>query len=368
MSNVTALFQPLKLGPLTLKNRIFMSALTRSRSVPTNVPNAINGVLVTQQGTEWQNAPGIWNKEQVDAWKKVTDAVHDAGSVIFAQLWHLGRVSHPNAPEQIAAGVPVYAPSALAARGGKFRFLEGEPGYVTPTAIDDPWKLVALFKQAAINAKEAGFDGVEIHGANGYLVHQFLDSTSNQRTDQWGGSVENRSRFGLEVLKAAIDVWGADRVAIKLNPAAGYNDVGMPLEETIETFKYFIEEADKLGIAYFTLVRYADILNPEYDGEFLSKRGTIHDIIATYGPFVKKALVFSNAGFTPVEAAEHIESGKVAGVFFGFLWVTHPDVALRVKHGKPLDNAPDFQHLYGAGGDLESQRMGYTDYPAASYD
>ncbi len=166
MSNVAALFQPLKLGPLTLKNRIFMSALTRSRSVPTNVPNAINveyykqraqggaglivseGVLVTQQGTEWQNAPGIWNKEQVDAWKKVTDAVHDAGSVIFAQLWHcasirdwvvlitdqwftVGRVSHPNAPEQVAAGVPVYAPSALAARGGKFRFLEGEPGYVT---------------------------------------------------------------------------------------------------------------------------------------------------------------------------------------------------------------------------------------------
>ncbi|KAF9030309.1 FMN-linked oxidoreductase [Hymenopellis radicata] len=382
MSNVAALFQPLKLGPLTLKNRIFMSALTRNRSVPTNVPNAINaeyykqraqggaglivseGVLVTQQGSEWQNAPGLWNKEQVDGWKKVTDAVHDAGSVIFAQLWHVGRVSHPDAPEQIAAGVPVYAPSALAARGGKFRFLEGEPGYVTPTAIDDPWKLVALFKQAAINAKEAGFDGVEIHGANGYLVHQFLDSTSNHRTDQWGGSVENRSRFGLEVLKAAIDVWGADGVGIKLNPAGGYNDMGMPLEETIETFKYFIEEADKLGMAYFALVRYAEILDPEYDGK---RRATIHDIIPTYGPFVKKALVLANAGFTPVEAAEHIESGKVAGAFFGFPWVTHPDLALRVKHSKALDNAPDFPHLFGMGGDLESQRKGYTDYPIASY-
>ncbi|KAF8911322.1 hypothetical protein CPB85DRAFT_1375880 [Mucidula mucida] len=329
MSNVTSLFQPLQLGPLTLKNRIFMSALTRNRSVPTNVPNAVNveyykqraqggaGLIVSE---EWQNAPGIWNQEQVDAWKKITDAVHDAGSVIFAQLWHVGRVAHPNAPEQIAAGVPVYAPSALAARGGKFRFLEGEPGYVTPTAIDDPWKLVAVFKQAAINAKEAGFDGVEIHGANGYLVQQFLDSTSNQRTDQWGGSVENRSRFGLEVLKAAIDVWGAGRVAIKLNPAGGNNDIGMPL--------------------------YAAMFDPEYEGK---KRATVHDIVATYGPFIKKSLFFANAGFTPVEAAEHIESGKVAGVFFGFPWVTHPDLALRVKHGKALDNAPNFATLFGVG-------------------
>ncbi|KAE9400767.1 FMN-linked oxidoreductase [Gymnopus androsaceus JB14] len=359
------LFEPLRLGSLTLRNRVFMSALTRNRSVPTNVPNDLNleilvtscleyyqqraksagliiseGVLITPQGTEWPHAPGIWSQEQIAGWKKITDAVHKEGSFIFAQLWHLGRVSHPDAPEQIASGVPVYAPSAIAARGGKFRFLPGEPGYVTPTTIDDPTTLLDLFEQAAINAKNAGFDGIE-------------------------RSVANRARFGLLALQRLIKVFGKDRVGIKLNPAGGYNDMGMPLEETIETYSYFISEADKLEIAYIDLVRYADMLDPVIDG---AKRGTPHDILSTYGSLIKHAQVFSNAGFTGEEAAATVKAGQASGIFFGIPWITHPDLAQRLQFGKPLDNEIDFTTLYGKYYAPEAeQRKGYVDYPAADY-
>jgi len=372
-----ALFKPLQLvGPVSLQNRIVMSALTRSRSVPTNVPNSVNeeyyeqravggaglivteGTLIVQQGTEWPHAPGIWNKAQVEAWKNITDAVHAKGGAIFCQLWHVGRVAHPDMAEQVASGQPVYAPSAISAKGGKFRALPGTPGYVTPTAVEDPTIIVEQFRHAAVNAKEAGFDGVEVHGANGYLIHQFLDSTSNLRTDQWGGGPEGRARFGLEVLKAVSEVWGADRVGIKLSPGGGYNDMGMPLEETVETYSYFISEADKLGLAYICLVRYVANL----DG---AKRGTPHDIAATYSPLIKRSKIILNGGFTPHEAEEFVASGKADAIAFGFLWVTHPDVANRIQLGKPLDNVPNFPYLYGIGGDLDAQRQGYTDYPVA---
>ncbi|KAJ6547016.1 hypothetical protein B0H19DRAFT_1304703 [Mycena capillaripes] len=374
-----SLFTSLKLGSITIPNRIGMSALTRNRSTDT-VPNEImlkyyvqraasgtglivtEGTLITRQGTEWPVAPGIWDKAQVVEWKKITDAVHEAGSKIYCQAkCTVGRVSHPEAPEQIKAGVPVYGPSAISARGGKFRFLPGHPGYVTPTAIPDPRVIIAQFKQAAVNAKEAGFDGVELHGANGYIVHQFFDSTANQRTDEWGGSPENRARFALETLKALIEVFGPD-VSIKISPAGGYNDMGMPLQETIDTFGYFLREADKLGLSYVTLVRYSAALDPEFDGK---KRSTQHDVVATFHPFLTKTPIFVNCGVTPEEAEQLVSSGTAAGVFFGFAMVTHPDVAKRIKAGKPLDNAPNFAHLYGAEG--VDNAIGYTDYPEAVY-
>jgi len=381
-AEIAPLLSSVQLGPLALRNRVFMSALTRNRSVPTNVPNDVNleyyqqraksagliiteGVLITPQGSEWPHAPRLWSKEQVSAWKKITDAVHKEGSFIFAQIWHLGRVSHPDAPEQKLAGVPVYGPSAITARGGKFRFLPGHPGYVTPTAIDDPTVLLDLFEQAAVNAKEAGFDGVELHGANGYLVHQFLDSTSNLRTDSWGGSIANRAKFGLLALERLIKVFGKDRVGVKLSPGAGYNDVGMPVEETIETFGYFITEADKLGIAYFDVMRYTDMMNPTIDGK---KRGVPHDTVAAYGHLTKNAKFFSNAGWSPEEAASAVKDGKVEGVFFGTLWISHPDLAKRLEHGKPLDNPIDFTTLYGKYyASEEEQKKGYVDYPEAQY-
>ncbi|KAJ6537672.1 flavoprotein NADH-dependent oxidoreductase [Mycena capillaripes] len=374
---MSVLFKPLNLGNTTISNRIGMSALTRNRSTET-VPNEImlkyyvqrakggaglivsEGTLITRQGTEWPAAPGIWNSPQIQGWKKITDAVHEAGSKMYMQLGHGGRTCHPNAPEQIAAGVPVYAPSAISARGGKFRFILGSPGYFTPTEIADPTVLIAQFKQAAMNAKEAGFDGVELHGANGYLVHQFLDSTSNQRTDKWGGSPENRARFALETLEALIEVWGPN-VAIKVSPAGGYNDVGMPLQDTIDTFGHLLRETNKLGLSYVVLARYNAARDLEIDGK---KRGTPHDVVETFRSFLPDTPIFVNTGVTPSEAEELVGSGKVAGVFMGKNWISHPDVARRIKEGKPLDNPVDFAHLYGEEG--IDPELGYLDYKGAT--
>ncbi|KAJ7643553.1 hypothetical protein FB45DRAFT_1020389 [Roridomyces roridus] len=355
-----ALFTPLKVGSVTVPNRIGMSALTRSRSSAT-VPNDImkeyydqraaggaglivtEGILVTRQGTEWPDAPGIWNNEQVEGWKKIVDSVHASGSKIYAQLWHLGRVSHPQAPEQIAAGVPVYAPSAISARGGKFRHIEGSPGHVTPTVVPDPTTLIALYKEADINAKKAGFDGVEVHGASGYFIHEFIDSTSNTRTEQWGGSIENRARFALDTLKAVIEVFGPD-VAIKVSPAGGYNDMGMPLQETIDTFGYLLREAGKLNLAYVCLTRYSPWSDVEFDGK---KRATPHDVLETYAPFLCSTQIWANVRYTPEEVETTVSSGNAAGVFFGKAWIAHPDVGKRIQKGKPLNNALDFATFYG---------------------
>ncbi|KAF9526618.1 flavoprotein NADH-dependent oxidoreductase [Crepidotus variabilis] len=374
-----ALFTPLQVGTHTIQNRIGMSALTRNRATgtyPTELMKeyfvqrarggngliVTDGILITRQGTEWQNAPGIWDEKHISGWKTVTDGVHEAGSKIYAQLWHLGRISHPDAPEQKLAGVPVYAPSAISARGGKFRFLPGQPGYTTPTELDEStiWKLIGQYKQAAVNAKAAGFDGVELHGANGYLIAQFLDNSSNHRSDQWGGSAENRARFGLEVLKVFKKVFGQD-VAIRVSPAGGYNDVGMPIDDTIETFSYFLSEADKLGLAYITFIRYSSYFDIEIDGVH---RSTKFDVLETLRPFIKNAKVFLNAGVTPGEGQQYISEGKIDGIMIGFHMITHPDYANRVKNGKPLDNVPNYQYTQRNLSD-EDWYTGYTDYPFA---
>jgi 2,4-dienoyl-CoA reductase-like NADH-dependent reductase (Old Yellow Enzyme family) len=326
------------------------------------------GALISQQGTEWENAPGIWNKEQVIAWRKITDAVHAEGGVMFCQLWHVGRLAHPDAPEQKASGAPVYAPSAIVARGytRKFRFLPGTPGYVMPTAIEDPRELVELYRNGAVNAKEAGFDGVELHGGFGYLIHQFLDSTSNQRTDSYGGSVANRARFALEALEAAVDVFGPKHVAIKLLPSGGGNDVGMPLNETIETFGYLLREAEKLDLAYFCFLRYSTDFDMVVEGKL---RATKHDVLATYHPFIETTPIFLNGNVEPEEAASLVASGQIDAAVFGRLWIGHPDLAKRIEHGKPLDGQIDYSNVYGQGPNSseEASRKGYTDYPDALY-
>ncbi|KAJ7073570.1 flavoprotein NADH-dependent oxidoreductase [Mycena amicta] len=409
MSSPT-LFTPLKLGTITIPNRGGMSALTGNRASKT-VPSDImreyyvqraeggaglivtEAVLVSRQGTQWEEAPGLWEQSQIDGWKKIVEAIHATGSKI-------------SGIQQIAAGVPVYAPSAIAARGGKFRFIPGEPGYVTPTEVPDPKTLVALFKQAAINAKAAGFEispfptlhflttddddvaygainakaaGFEIspfptlhflisftvHAATGYLVHQFLDSSSNQRTDSYGGSPANRARFALETIAALQEVFGPD-VSIKLSPTGGYNDMGMPLDETIATFGYLFEQIDKLPrpLSYVVLARYNPFLDQEFDGKM---RATNHDVLATFkGYFTSgRTPLFLNLGLSPAEAEGLIGSGTVAGVFFGMRWMTHPDLGRRMKAGKALDNVPDLAHLYGAEG--VDPALGYIDYKAAVY-
>ncbi|KAF5356394.1 hypothetical protein D9758_009472 [Tetrapyrgos nigripes] len=386
LKNLSVLFTPIQLGPLTLRNRFFMAPLTRDRSIPTNVPSNLmveyyrqrakggaaliiaESSLVSRQGTIWPHAPGIWSDEHVHAWKKVTDAVHEEGAYIYLQLLHVGRIAHIDAPEQIASGEPVYAPSPIRAHAGnlsKFRFLPGEPGPSTPVEIKDPRKIIEQFRNAATNAKKAGFDGVEIHAGGGFLVHEFLDNTVNKRTDEWGGSVENRARFGLEILRALTEVFGPGRVGVKLAPTGGYIDIGMPLEDTIETFTYFITEADKLNLAYMMLLRYSETMNPIIDGKL---RGTKHDVIQTYRPLVRNSKFFVNQSYTPQEAAEHIATGKVDGVFLGTAWIANPDLPYRVKYGIPLSGF-DFGRLYGARDasvlSEEELAKGYTDYPFA---
>ncbi|KAF8882046.1 hypothetical protein CPB84DRAFT_1751013 [Gymnopilus junonius] len=318
--NLQPLFTPLKLGDVTIKNRFTMSPLTRNRAentYPTDLMREYyvqradaglivsEGILIVRQGTEWPHAPGIWDDKQVEGWKKIVDGVHEVGGKIYAQLWHVGRAAHPDMPQQKLAGTPVYAPSAISARGGKFRILPGIPGYVTPTEIDDPRKIIAEFKQAAINAKRAGFDGIELHGANGYLLLQ-------QTHRRWGGSKENRARFAFETIKVLQEVYGKN-VSVKATPAGGFNDIGMPLEETLDTYKYYFAELDKLE-----------------------------------------------------EGAKLIASGEVDAIGIGLNFIMHPDLVKRVEHGKPLDNAPDMQHLQ-TNKDSGDWSTGYTDYPLAVY-
>ncbi|KAJ6599915.1 hypothetical protein DFH09DRAFT_627307 [Mycena vulgaris] len=373
------LFTPLTLGDIIIANRIGMSALTRNRADPARVPTHIMkkyylqralggaGLIVTEatlispQGSHYDHSPGIWNMDQVAGWRRITNVVHLAGSKIYCQLWHVGRLTYPDAED---AG-PVYGPSAIPASGGKgaFHFLPGAPdfGTIQPTEIPDPSLLVEEFRNAAKHAKLAGFDGVELHAANGFLVDQFLDSGSNVRTDKWGGSSENRARFGLEVLKALADVFGSN-VSLKISPAGGWNDMGMPLQETIDTYSYFVSEADKLKLSYITFSRYLPRLDPMPEGE---PRGTPHDIISTYGKLIRHAKIFVVGGVTPAEAEDLVKTGQVDGVFFGMCWITHPDLAKRIRHGKRIDNMLAVPYLYG---DVNvDPKLGYTDYPAVTY-
>ncbi|KAJ7670641.1 hypothetical protein DFH06DRAFT_1178614 [Mycena polygramma] len=375
---MSALFTPLAVGDITMSNRIGMSAMSRNRAEQTRVPSNVMkkyylqralggaGVIVTEatlispQGAPYDRSPGIWNEEQVAGWRKITNVVHLAGSKIYCQLWHVGRLTASVAESPFT---PV-APSAIAARRvgkGCFHFLPGSLGFDTPTEIPDPFAIVAEFKQAAENAKLAGFDGVELHGASGFLVNQFLDSTSNVRTDMWGGSSENRARFGLEVLKALVEVFGPN-VSLKISPEGGFNDMGMPLQETIDTFSYFVSEADKLKLSYINFYRYSRDLAPIIDGK---KRGTPHDVIATYAKFIHNAKTFLVGGVTPEEAEELVKAGRVDGVFFGMAWLTHPDLAKRIRYGKSINNSWAVPHLLGEAN--VDPTLGYTDYPAVTY-
>ncbi|KII85431.1 hypothetical protein PLICRDRAFT_44735 [Plicaturopsis crispa FD-325 SS-3] len=353
-------------GGLVLKNRLAMSAMTRNRAVG-NLPNqlmaehyaqrarggvsliASEGVIISSQGSEWANVPGIWNAEQAAEWEKITDAVHKEGSLIFCQLWHFGRLINTNAQEYKTDKKPIYAPSAIPARdtdAGRFQRLTGT-SYATPVAIEDPTVLIEEFKAAAIHAKNASFDGIELQAGGGYLPHQFLDKSSNVRTDKWGGSAENRCRFTLETLAAVISVFGADRVGIKVQPGGGLNDVGMSLDDSLETYTYLFEEMDKLGLAYVEVFINSDALEQIIDGK---PRSTRFDLLGTFRPKIKNSLLFVNGiGDMPLEdATSLITDGKVDVLAYGRKWINNPDFANRVKKGLPLDTVPlDFGSFYG---------------------
>jgi len=339
------LFQALRLGPLHLKNRIVLAPMTRSRSkgqvigelAPTYyAQRASGGLLITEasqvspQGVGYIDTPGIYNAEQVAAWRKVTDAVHAKGGLIFLQLWHVGRVSHPD----FHGGALPVAPSAVGFEGEAYT-PQGRKKTVTPRALvrAEIDGIVEDFRRGAAHAKAAGFDGVEIHGANGYLPHQFLEDGANQRSDEYGGSVENRAKFLLAVTRAAIDVWGKERVGVRVSPENKFN--GMHDSNPLATYEYAIKELGKLGIAYLHIVG-------DRDGKY-----------ARMFP----GTVIANGGFTKEAATARLLQGDAQLVAFGVPYLANPDLPERFKIGAAL-NAPDPATFYG--GDAK----GYTDYPA----
>lgn len=355
------LFQPLQMGALRLPNRIAMAPLTRNRAGPGNVPQAMNvayyrqrasaGLIISEatqicpEGLGYPNTPGIHNKAQVAGWKDVTDAVHAAGGRIVMQLWHVGRISHPSL--QPDGKLPV-APSAVRPAGKAMTFT-GMQDFVTPRALeaDEIPGIIEQYRRAAENARRAGFDGVEVHNANGYLLDQFLRDGTNQRTDDWGGALENRMRLPIAVLEAVISVWGADRVGIRLSPSGTMNDMHDSDPET--TFGTFIERLSGYGLAYLHLMdpSHSDL---RHGAQPLPARG----FRARY-----PGVMMVNTEYDGAKAHAALAQNEADLVSFGRLFIANPDLPARLAQNAPL-NTPDPATFYG--GDAR----GYTDYAPLS--
>ena len=345
------LFDPIRIGDLELPNRVIMAPLTRCRAEPGRVPGELmveyyaqragagliisEATSVTPMGVGYPDTPGIWSAEQVQGWKKVTEAVHAKGGRIILQLWHVGRISDPL---YLDGQLPV-APSAIQP-AGHVSLVRPKKAYETPRALETSEipAIVEAYRKGAENAKEAGFDGVEIHGANGYLLDQFLQDSTNQRTDQYGGSVENRARLMLEVTDAAIGVWGAGRVGMHLAPRADSHDMGD--SNRAETFGHVARELGKRGIAF--------ICTREKAGE------------DSLGPQLKQlfgGVYIANEGFDKAQANAWLAEGKADAVAFGVPYIANPDLAERLRQDAPLNEARP-QLFYAPGPE------GYTDYPS----
>ncbi len=350
------LFTPYPLGPLTLPNRVIMAPMTRNRAGPGQVPTelmatyyaqrASAGLIITEatqaslQGYGYPNTPGIHTDAQVEGWRRVTDAVHARGGRIFLQIWHVGRVSHP--VMQPGGALPV-APSAIAATGELFT-TEGKKSFVTPRALEleEIPGIVREFAEGARRAKEAGFDGVEVHGANGYLLDQFLRDGSNHRTDAYGGTVEKRARLLLEVTEAMAKVLGADRVGVRLSPTNPFNS--MSDSDPVRTFSYAAEALDKLGLAYLHVMAPA-----------APTQGTPWMLPLLRERF--RGTLMVNGGYSRESANAVMEQRLADLVSFGAPFLANPDLPERLASSAPL-NTPDVATFYGG------TERGYTDYPA----
>jgi N-ethylmaleimide reductase len=356
-SQQSNLFTPLQMGPYLLRNRMVMAPMTRSRAGEGNVvapltaeyyaQRASAGLLITEgtqvspQGVGYTNTPGIHSEAQVAGWQRVTGQVHARGGRIFAQLWHTGRVSHSS----FHGGEAPVGPSAIGF-GGELLTYQGMQPYGVPRALelDEIAGVVEDFRRAAANAFEAGFDGVELHGANGYLVEQFLRDGTNQRDDAYGGSVENRARFLLEVTEALISVWGAERVGVRLSPRGQSN--GSFDSDPAATYSYAVSRLDGYGLAYLHLLE--AVAGPmAVAGERLTPR-----LSGLY-----RGTLIVNGGYTAESGNAAIASGEADLVAYGVPFLANPDLVRRFREGAPL-NAPDRATFYG--GDAR----GYTDYPA----
>jgi 2,4-dienoyl-CoA reductase-like NADH-dependent reductase (Old Yellow Enzyme family) len=345
------LHDPLRLGALTLPNRIIMAPLTRCRSSAGRVPNGLMAEYYTQRasagliiseatsvdpmGVGYPDTPGIWSDEQVAGWKRITASVHAAGGRMLLQLWHVGRVSDP---VYLNGALPV-APSAVAPPGHVSQIRPEKP-FVTPRALErsEIPGIIAAYRRGAENAQRAGFDGVEVHGANGYLLDQFLQDGSNRRTDDYGGSIANRARLHLEATDAAISVWGADRVGMHLAPRGDAH--GMGDSNRAATFGYLAAELGKRKIAFICARESLDA--------------------PRLGPDLKRAfggVYIANQGFTSHAAQAALDAGEADAVAWGKLFIANPDLPRRLELAAPL-NTPDSTTFYGG------TARGYTDYPS----
>ncbi len=352
-------FTPFDLGPLHLRNRLVMAPMTRNRAGPGDAPGKISvtyyvqrssaGLIVTEgtqvsaQGQGYARTPGIYSDAQVAGWKMVTNAVHSAGGRIFLQLWHVGRISHPSI--QPSGGIPV-APSALTP-AGQIMTAQGMQDFVTPHALAtaEVTGVVEEFRRGAANAKRAGFDGVELHGANGYLVDQFLKDKTNQRTDRYGGSALNRARFLIEVMEAIVGEWGGVRVGVRLAPTNPFNDVAD--SNPAATFAVAVNELSRFGLGYLHIVEPLPT-DPIAAGEKPDIK---------FFRRIWRGTLMGNKGYDLNRANAALREGTVDLVSFATLFLANPDLPERFRRGAAL-NAPDRPTFYTCG------EKGYIDYPA----
>lgn len=348
---MSLLHTPLRAGAFQLRNRIVMAPLTRCRAGAGRVPTALmadyyrqrataglilsEATAVDPMGVGYPDTPGIWSREQVEGWKAVTRAVHEEGGQIVLQLWHVGRISHPS----YLGGAQPVAPSAIAA-AGHVSLVRPMQDYPVPRALEraELPGVIEAYRRGAQNAQEAGFDGVELHGANGYLLDQFLQDGTNRRTDEYGGPVENRARLMLEAVDAAVSVWGADRVGLHLAPRGDSHD--MKDSDPAATFGYVAREAGRRGLAFLC-----------------AREGLAEPRI---GPRLKKefgGVFIANQGFTAASAEAEIAEGRADAVAWGKWFIANPDLPERFRSGAEL-NEPKPETFYGG------TEAGYTDYPA----
>jgi N-ethylmaleimide reductase len=356
------LFEPVALGDLELNNRIAMAPMTRGRAGESRIPNdliaehyaqrASTGLIITEatvvsaQGNGWVGSPGIYTEEMTAGWKKVTDRVKEAGGHIFLQLWHCGRASHSD----FHNGEPPVSASAVKLNGDMIHTPLGKKEYEVPRplTVDEIKATVNDYRQAALNAREAGFHGIEVHSANGYLLNQFLDSKTNLRDDEYGGSPENRYRFLGEVLAAVTEVWPAQRVGVRLSPNGVFNDMGH--KDFRETYLHVIKELNKLDLGY---VHIMDGLAFGFHEQ--GEPMTLADFREHY-----KGVIIGNCGYSQQDAEERLASGAADIAAIGRPFISNPDLVERMQKGWPLAPHEDMTYWYTDGA------QGYTDYPVYS--
>ncbi len=355
--SIKSIFNPLKIGRYIAKNRIFMAPMSRYRAIEEGInpemtidyyrQRATAGVIMAEstqinKGSGGINCPGIYNENQAASWKKVTEAVHKEGGLIFLQLWHSGRAAHKSI---LPEGCEVVAPSAIASTEKVMTY----EGMQTPTlprelTLKEIKQLRQDYAEANQFALQADFDGVEIHSAGGFLIDTFLQEETNHRTDEYGGSLENRFRFLGEILDDAVSIWGSDRVGVKLSPVSAYNDMGKG--DVLTTFKYVIDQLNKYQLAFLEVNESMPFSNLSE-----SQKATIEELQSLY-----QGVYIANGNYTAESGAKRIENGKATAISYGRFYIANPDLVARFKQDAPL-NELNVDRFYGG------DHTGYTDYP-----